>query len=223
MTGDAARIIIVDYGLGNLLSVVRSFQSCGANPEITDNHDHIREARGLVLPGVGAFADGMAGLAARGLIDPIKQFAASGRPLLGICLGMQMLFEAAEEFGIHQGLAIISGRVVEIPRTGSDGRPHKIPHIGWNSLQLPEGHGQESWGETVLSEIEPGESVYFVHSFTAAPANNENRLADVLYDGRVIAAAVRRGNVYGCQFHPEKSGPVGLKIIRAFTELSSSL
>lgn len=214
-----AVVTIIDYGIGNLLSVARAFEHCGAAPVLATDPDSIRDAERLVLPGVGAFADGMQGLRDRGLIGPIREFAASGRPFLGICLGMQMMLDAGEEFGLHEGLGLIPGRVVAIPSTTSDGRPHKIPHIGWGTLELPD--PETSWGNTILDGIAPGAAAYFVHSFTAFPSDPGHRLADCRYNGRLISAVVRSGSLYGCQFHPEKSGEVGLAIIRNFIRLSA--
>jgi imidazole glycerol-phosphate synthase subunit HisH len=164
---------------------------------------------------VGAFADGMAGLRERGLIEPVRQFAASRRPLLGICLGMQMLLSSSEEFGQHEGLGLIAGRVLAIPSTGIDGAPHKIPHIGWAGLEASQG---AAWDGSILRDVRPGSTVYMVHSYTAVPDDLTHRLADCRYDGRLISAAIRAGEVYGCQFHPEKSGPVGLRILATFLE-----
>lgn len=212
-----AKVTIIDYGIGNLLSVSRSFEYHGAEVVLTDSAELIMKADRLVLPGVGAFADGMKGLAMRGLIEPIKAYARQDKPFLGICLGMQMMMERSEEFGLHEGLGLIQGDVVRISDTKVDGTPHKIPHIGWNELVVPA--GLAGWDGTILQGLSPGETVYFVHSFTASPTDTANRLADCLYDGRVISAAIRAGNLYGCQFHPEKSGPIGLRIIKNFLRL----
>lgn len=210
-------VVIVDYGMGNLLSVQRAFEHCGAKVKITSSSAQIERARYLVLPGVGAFADGMRELENRGFVKAIKTFAKTGRPFLGICLGMQMMLETGEEFGMYDGLALIPGKVVMIPKNGPDGTPHKIPHIGWNSLLLPSDNA--GWNNTILHGILPGESVYFVHSFSAVPANPQNDLADCLYNGLRLCAAVQSGNVYGCQFHPEKSSSVGLQIIKNFLKI----
>jgi imidazole glycerol-phosphate synthase subunit HisH len=138
--------------------------------------------------------------------------------LLGICLGMQMLLETNEEFGLHEGLGLIPGRVLAIPNTGIDGQPHKIPHIGWTGLQKI--RGDEPWNNTILDGIPEGTTTYFVHSFTAFPTSNEHRLADADYNGQQISAVIRSGNLYGCQFHPEKSGSWGLKIVENFINLN---
>ncbi len=206
-------VTIIDYGIGNLLSVARAFEHCGANIVLTDDPAKITGADYLVLPGVGAFADGMSGLTERGLVEPIKSFAAKERPFLGICLGMQLMLDESEEFGANEGLGLIPGNVVAIPAMGSDGVPHKIPHIGWNEICFPAGI---SWEGSILNNTPEKSSFYFVHSFTAIPALHDHRLADCYYNGQLIAAAIRKDNLYGCQFHPEKSGKGGLQIIRYF-------
>jgi glutamine amidotransferase len=208
-------VTIIDYGIGNILSVTRAFEHCGASVLLTDDPKKIIGADYLVLPGVGAFADGMAGLIERGLVEPIKAFAAKERPLLGICLGMQLMLDESEEFGANEGLGLIPGKVVAIPAVGSDGVPHKIPHIGWNEITPPE---PTSWQNSILEETPIGTPFYFVHSFTAFP-EQQYRLADCNYNGVLISAAIRNRNVYGCQFHPEKSGEAGLKIVTRFLGL----
>ena len=208
------KITLVDYGIGNILSVQRAFEHCGAQVMLSDNPLKIKNSDYLVLPGVGAFADGMRGLSERGLIEPIIDFASKERPFLGICLGMQMMMGKSEEFGIHEGLGLIPGSVVRIPDKDVHGLRHKIPHIGWNSLVLP--REKENWNGTILEGIGIGETVYFIHSFTAVPENFSNRLADTYYNEQIISAAVKSGYLYGCQFHPEKSGITGLKIINNF-------
>jgi glutamine amidotransferase len=208
------KITLVDHGMGNILSVQRAFEYCGAQVIISDKPRYIKNSDYLVLPGVGAFADGMKGLSERGLIKPIVDFASKERPFLGICLGMQMMMGKSEEFGIHEGLGLIPGSVVRIPDQDVHGLRQKIPHIGWNSLKLPS--EKENWNGTILEGIEINENVYFIHSFTAVPENLSNRLADTYYNGQIISAAVQSGYLYGCQFHPEKSGITGLKIINNF-------
>ena len=207
-------VAVIDYGVGNLLSVSRALEQSGAKVTITSDEKSILSARRVVLPGVGAFADGMAALKANGLDTVVRQVAAKGTPLLGICLGMQLLFDESEEFGTTAGLGLIPGRVVSIPSITTTGEPQKIPHIGWNELVLPEDN--KSWKADLLTDITPGEAAYFVHSFMAVPASNSNRLADCMYGGVKISAAVHLENVVGCQFHPEKSGVVGLRILSRF-------
>ena len=211
------RVTVVDYGVGNLFSVTKALERVGAEVMLSSAPADIASAQRLVLPGVGAFADGMRGLDERGLIEPIKAFAASGRPFLGICLGMQMMLDSSEEFGNHPGLGLIPGRVVPVPSAGNDGRSHKIPHIGWAALTAP--HGQASWNGGILNRVEAGASMYFVHSFMAEPADPRHRLADCNYDGIAVSAVIQSQSLYGCQFHPEKSGPAGLRIVEDFIGL----
>jgi len=210
-------VTIIDYGIGNMLSVVRAFEYCGAYVTVSESLDSVNEVERLVLPGVGAFANGMAELSARNLVEPIQAFAATGKPFLGICLGMQMMLDTSEEFGQSTGLGLIPGQVVAIPSYGIDGIPHKIPHIGWNELLRPVHPGD--WKGSILTQLSYGTPVYFVHSFMAVPENGDHRLADCHYDGQAICAAIRRDNIYGCQFHPEKSGEAGLAIVREFLRL----
>lgn len=204
-------IAIIDYGSGNVHSVARAFTHCGSEPVLTADPATIEKADRLVLPGVGAFADGMRSLRERGLVEPICRFVASGRPFLGICLGMQMLATHSEEFGVHEGLNLMPGRVVPIPAHDSSGAPQKIPHIGWAEL-VP----SADWAGTVFEDTPEGTSVYLVHSFEFEPVDDNHRLADCIYGGHRIAAAVRLNNITGCQFHPEKSGEAGLRMIAAF-------
>lgn len=209
------RVIIVDYGMGNLKSVQRGLEKVGATTIITGNSDQIENGDCLVLPGVGAFENGMAGLRKAGLIEPINEFVRTGKPFLGICLGMQMLMEVSEERGLHKGLGFIPGSVVEIP-SAQDGKViRKIPHIGWNELILPT-YGRATWKETLLEEIKQKESFYFVHSFMAVPQKDEHLLARCEYEGMKITAAIKKDNVTGLQFHPEKSGEKGLQILEKF-------
>ena len=208
---------MVDYGMGNLLSVRRGLEHCGAKVIVTSDPDIILSAPKVVLPGVGAFANGMAQLRSLGLDTVVREVATQGRFLLGICLGMQMLLDESEEFGTTEGLGIISGSVVSIPSASTNGFFQKIPHIGWNSLVLSK--GIESWEGGLLEEVIPGEAVYFVHSFMAVPSNPNHRIANCLYGGIAVPATIGRDNIYGCQFHPEKSGEAGLKVLRKFLSL----
>ena len=219
MTGlKSQAVTVVDYGIGNLLNVVRALQHCGAEVTVVDNAAQVAQLPDrLVLPGVGAFADGMIELKERGFDDLVKRFATTERPFLGICVGMQMLFDVGEEFGDHAGLELIPGRVVPLPTTDVSGRPHRIPHIGWSALEKPV--SRTSWKHTILDGIQPDEPMYFVHSFAPIPTNEEHRLADTCYNGVRICAAVARGSIYGCQFHPERSAQHGLNILSAFLAL----
>lgn len=213
------KVHLVDYGSGNLLSVRRAMEHCGADVTISGDPKAIADAERLVLPGVGAFGDCMVGMKARNLIEPLKAFAATGRLFMGICVGMQTLMDKGEEFGDHAGIGMIPGAVRAIPATDVNGDAHKVPHIGWAPLILPEGAPESRWQGSLLDGVELEETVYFVHSYTATPHDASHRLADTWYNGRLIAAAISKENVTGLQFHPEKSGEVGLKVIRNFLTL----
>ena len=208
------KVTVIDYGMGNLFSVCRAIEHCDAEPVICSDPEEVLRAERLVLPGVGAFGDGMAELERRELRGPIRVAAWEGTPLLGICLGMQMMMESSEEFGLNPGLALIPGCVTPIPDKTPAGEPLKVPQVGWNTIYVPQARG--TWAGTPLEATEERSSVYFVHSFAAVPDHDEHRLADCVYGGHVVSAAVARGNLVGCQFHPEKSGPVGLAILRRF-------
>lgn len=210
------KVTIVDYGLGNIFSVSRALEHFGAEVSLSDHPRDILKAPRVILPGVGAFANGMEGLASRGLVEPLREYAATGRPLLGICLGMQMLVSDSEEFGRHEGLAIIPGKVVAIAGRDARGTAMKVPHIGWSTLARPA--ARPGWDDTILQGLAPDATAYFVHSFTVVPQEECDRLADTWYGDCRVSAAIQRGNVSGCQFHPEKSGPIGLSIIKNFLE-----
>ena len=201
-------IAIVDYGVGNLFSLNSSLEMIGAESVVTADEAVLRSADKILLPGVGAFEDAAGKLRESGLADLIKELAAEGKPLLGICLGMQMLFERSYEYGEHEGLGLIPGSVRPI----RDVIPadYKIPHIGWNGLHFR----QEN---PLFKYVKEGDCVYFVHSFYASDCD-EFTVATAEY-GAELTAAVAKGNVYGCQFHPEKSGNVGLAILKAFAEV----
>lgn len=210
-----AIVTVVDFGAGNMLSVQRAFEHLGAIVQLADSPAAVAGAARLVLPGVGAFAGCMNEIKARQLDVPVRAYAASGRPLLGICVGMQMLFDSSEEFGVTQGLGLVPGRVLAIPCKDDLDRSHKVPHIGWAGLSPV----AQEWKGGLLDGVKPSSQVYFVHSFTAHPIDAKHRLADSSYDGCRISAAVRAGNIHGCQFHPEKSGEIGLHILENFLNL----
>lgn len=210
----AKTITVVDYGLGNIFSVSRALEHLGFSVQLTDQPSDVINASYLVLPGVGAFDNGMQGLKRRNLIDPICDYAASGRPLLGICLGMQLLFTSSSEFGEHKGLGIIPGKVVPIAENDTEGSPVKIPHMGWSPLCRS--NNIASWDRAIMNGIAENSAVYFVHSYYAVPEKEEHRLAVTYYGGHPITAAVQNNKVIGCQFHPEKSGSTGLRLIQNF-------
>lgn len=201
-------IAIVDYGVGNLFSLKSSLSMIGADAIVTGNAADLRAAEKIILPGVGAFADAADKLQRAGLHMIVTEQARAGKPLLGICLGMQLLFERSFEYGEHRGLGLIAGDVVDMrPRIPAD---LKVPHIGWNALRF------EKPVHPLFRYIDEGDCVYFVHSFYADNCR-EATIATVEY-GAELTAAVADKNVFGCQFHPEKSGKVGLNILRAFCE-----
>ena len=208
-------ITVIDYGVGNLLSVSRGLEHCGAKVNLSSDYDYILKSQKVILPGVGAFPNGMRALNQLGLDLAIKEVVKIGVPLLGICLGMQLLLDESEEFGLTKGLGVIPGKVVPIPNKSVNGEIQKIPHIGWNSLV----NSGADWQNTILKETRESDAAYFVHSFMASPYKSENRLADALYGGHKISAVIAIGNTTGCQFHPEKSGEVGLRILRNFINL----
>lgn len=207
-------ITLIDYGVGNLLSVQRGLEHCGAKVILTTDPEAVIAASRVVLPGVGAFANAMQALEERNMVPAIRELAKRGTPLLGICLGMQLLLDESEEFGVTSGLGLIPGKVVSIPTTTVAGDAQKIPHIGWNGLVPAE--GRVDWRESVLADNTPGEATYFVHSFMSVPSDPAHRVADCFYGGYRVAAVIAKDQITACQFHPEKSGEVGLKILRRF-------
>ncbi len=201
-------IVIIDYGVGNLFSLKSSLSAIGADVIISGEKEMIKKADKLILPGVGAFEDAAKKLKAHGIDEIIKKEVKKGKPILGICLGMQMLFEKSFEFGEHEGLGLIKGEIV--PMEGVIPTNLKIPHIGWNSLIFKKSNSK------LFKYIRNGDFVYFVHSYYASNCD-ENILATSEY-GVELTAAIEKDNIFGCQFHPEKSGEVGLNILKAFCE-----
>ena len=202
-------IAIVDYGVGNLFSLSSSLKALGLETEITRDADKLRAADRIILPGVGAFGDARAKLDATGLV-PVIQAEAARKPLLGICLGMQLLFDRGFEYGEHPGLGLVPGQVVDLHGALED-KTLKVPHMGWNSLQIVK-------DDPLFRYVEKGEYVYYVHSFYAANCL-PSTLATSRYGNVDVTGVVRNGNVWGTQFHPEKSGDTGLRLLRAFAEL----
>lgn len=201
-------IAIIDYGVGNLFSLKSSLAEIGAEAVVTSDEKVIAECDRIILPGVGAFEDAARKLRESGMAEVVKKEAAAGKPLLGICLGMQLMFDKGYEYGEHEGLGLIHGNVRPIADVIPEG--YKIPHIGWNLLKFTK-------KSPLFKYIKEGDYVYFVHSYYAADCD-ESVIATTEY-GADLTAAAANGNVYGCQFHPEKSGKVGLNILRAFCEL----
>lgn len=207
-------ITMIDYGASNIRSAYKAFEHVGAHVTLTGDPETVLKADKLVLPGVGAFGSGIAALRAAGLEAPIHEAVQRGVPLLGICIGMQFLFDTSDEMGIHQGLGLLPGRVTRFPsnlRLGQNGRPLKIPHMGWNQLQRTTTH-------KLLTAVPVDGYGYFVHSYYCDPSDPANILAWSDY-GMPFAAIVARDNVLGIQFHPEKSQQIGLQIIHNYVEL----
>lgn len=205
-------IAVIDYGVGNLFSLSSSLSFLGLENRVTRSADEVRAASHIILPGVGAFGDAMEKLAATGLVPVLREEAKKGKPLLGICLGMQLLFEKSYEYGEHAGLCLLPGEVCPLqPDLAAAGCACKVPHIGWNALHL------QRPDCPLLANTSEGDHVYFVHSFYAKHC--KDALAAGAEYGIDVPGVVWHGNVYGCQFHPEKSGAVGLGILRAFAAL----
>ncbi len=199
---------IIDYGVGNLFSLRCAFERIGEQVVVSDNPEILSQADRLVLPGVGAFADAARKLQETGLGEYLKAQVAAGKPVMGICLGMQLLFERSFEYGEHPGLGLLKGSVV--PMAGVIPDNLKVPHMGWNKLEFTK-------SSRLFAHIREGDFVYFVHSYFAADCSDS--VSSVAEYGEKLTASVELGNIYGCQFHPEKSGQVGLNILKAFCEV----
>lgn len=208
------RIGVVDYGLGNLFSIQRALRHLEAEPLVSCRPEELNRCQGLVLPGVGAFGDGMEQLRARGLISFLKEWPKTGKPLLGICLGMQLLFSESEEFGRHEGLNLIPGSVRRLRGADPAGRLVKIPHVGWSGLERPP--HLSHWQGTVLEDAEQGDAMYFVHSYVPFPDEESMVVATMRYGEYPYCALVEQGTLIGCQFHPEKSAETGQALLRHF-------
>jgi glutamine amidotransferase len=200
-------LAIVDYGMGNLRSVQKAFERLGHAAEVTRQPERIASAAGVVLPGVGAFGACMANLTKLGLVEPVRQAIDTGRPFLGICLGMQLLFDESEEFGPVAGLGVLRGRVVRFPNDPE----RKVPHMGWNQLHVVR-------RAPALADVDDGAFVYFVHSYYPVPAD-QAVIATTTEYGPEFASSVTRDNVFACQFHPEKSQQVGLRLLDGFVRV----
>lgn len=208
--------LVIDYGRGNLFSLGEALRHVEADYEISGDPAKIEAATRIILPGVGAFGDAMQALGERGLVAPLKQAAERGIPILGICVGCQLLLDASEEFGPHQGLGLIPGTVARLPApTAGDPDMIRIPNVGWRRLDVRP-------GQPVLSALPAEPWVYFVHSFAPMVSNADHIAATIEVNGMAIPAAIRKGAMLGFQFHPEKSGPTGLKLLHEFVASTSA-
>jgi glutamine amidotransferase len=213
------RAAIVDFALGNLFSVAHACRQVGLVPEITSDRAAIAAADLVLLPGVGAFGDAMANLRRLDLVEPLKDLALSGRPLVGICLGMQLMLAQSQEFGLHQGLGLVEGEVVRFARPAGPRGLLKVPQVGWNRIHRPPA-ADDPWAHTPLEGTAEGQYMYFVHSYYAKPLNPEVVLATSRYGDVEFCSALRLGNVYAFQFHPERSAAGGLAIYAQLTQLA---
>ncbi|EGA63697.1 imidazole glycerol phosphate synthase subunit HisH [Vibrio brasiliensis] len=205
------KIAIIDYKIGNVKSIINVLRNLHVEPILTSERDVILNCDGAILPGVGAFSHGMKGLVDYGLVEVIKEFTTIGKPLMGICLGMQMLMDSSDEFGYSEGLGLISGRVSKlVPNDGS-----KIPHVGWKPIKKSSIDG----GQKLLRKVEEHDRLYFVHSYVVRPEEPENILSTSQYGGIEFCSSVNKGNIYGFQFHPEKSAIAGISIMKEFINL----
>jgi glutamine amidotransferase len=210
-------VAIIDYGLGNLYSILQACAYVDLPATITSDLKGIENSDAIILPGVGAFSQAMQALSDLSLIDALIRFCASEKPLLGICLGMQLLFTESEEFGRTSGLNIIAGKVIKLQNPNTDFEIFKIPHIGWSQIHPPQ--NGFSWEKTILQGIIPGKSMYFVHSYFCRPDDQSFLLSSTNYNDLIFCSAVNTKNIYAVQFHPERSGLLGLKIFENFKKL----
>ena len=214
MSARLPRVAVVDYGLGNLFSVQRALERCALSVEVTSRAAEIRSADAVVLPGVGSFGYAMQTLRDLGLVAALRDYALAGRPVVGICLGLQLFFSRSFEFGEHEGLGLIEGEV----RALQPGMPgFKVPHVGWSRI-LPAGAGVRPWSDSLLENVPAGAYMYFVHSFHAVPSDPSVVLAHARHGLQTYCAAIQQGNVFACQFHPERSGEAGLNLYRALAD-----
>lgn len=207
------KIVIIDYGLGNVRSIYSAFKSQGIEPVLSNDSEVIFNADGIVLPGVGAYAHAMKNLKKLNLVKILKNYAKTEKPILGICLGMQLLMEESEEFGITKGLGLIKGRVVKMPISNTF--QTKLPNINWLAIKP----NVLKWEKTILKNISLNSEMYFIHSYVAKLDNEDEVLSVTDFHNVIFCSALKKGNIYGCQFHPEKSSQLGLKIIKNFIKI----
>jgi len=211
-----AKIAIVDYQLSNLYSVKHACDFVGLNTKITSKNTEISKADAIILPGVGAFGDAMINLNKLGLTKTIKNFVKTGKPMMGVCLGLQLLFTESEEFGQHQGLDLIPGKVIKFPAENDDGEKIKVPHMGWNKIYAKK-KDQSNWQGTPLEKNKQEEYMYFVHSYFVKPNDKKVILSLTNYSGLEYCSSLKKNNIFAVQYHPEKSGSAGLKIYKQWS------
>jgi glutamine amidotransferase len=214
------KIIIIDYQSGNLFSISQALTNVGLNVKISSDADDIATADAIVLPGVGAFGAAMLNLEKMGLVEPIKEFVNSGKPFLGICLGLQLLFSSSDEFDSSRGLDIIKGNVKRFKNSDEAGKVIKVPQIAWNTIHKTK---NSSWEGTPLFDVGDGKDMYFVHSFYVTPDDEQVILTETTYGGVKYASSILNKNIFACQFHPEKSAALGLKIYKNWAVLNKLL
>jgi imidazole glycerol-phosphate synthase subunit HisH len=210
------QVVVVDYGIGNVFSVCNALKQIGAEPQLTRDIPTILRAERVILPGVGAFGRAMDALRGFGLDEVLGSYVATGRPFLGICIGMQVLMDSSLEFGAHAGLGFIPGTVERIPSVDKAGNPLRVPHISWSKVKPAAGVLSEQWQSTPLSGDEDHQEFYFVHSYHSKPTDDSNLLAVVDHGGNDVTAAITKDNIVGVQFHPERSGLAGLNLLGKF-------
>lgn len=206
-------IVVIDYGIGNIKSIKNAFAELSVEVILSREKEVILGADGVILPGVGAFSHGMNNLIKYNLDDIIKEYVKTNKPLLGICLGMQMMMEESVEFGITKGLGLVKGKVIKLPVDQS--KKVKLPHISWNEIR----DKNVNWQNTILEEVPKESDMYFVHTFVAKPDHDENILSVTEYANVEFCSSIKKDNIYGCQFHPEKSATIGLSIIKNFIKI----
>jgi imidazole glycerol-phosphate synthase subunit HisH len=208
------KVAIVDYALGNLFSIAHACEHVGLQSIITSSKEDILRANAVLLPGMGAYGDAMQTLHKLDLVSVLRDYAASGRPLIGICLGIQLLLSESYEFGKHKGLGIIEGAVIPLDHPSEGERKLKTPQVGWNQI-----HASRSWKDTPLENISENEYMYFVHSFVPQPLDVNMVLATTNYGGIEFCSSLQHNNIFACLFHPERSGKQGLKVYKKLKEL----
>jgi glutamine amidotransferase len=214
----SATVAIVDFGMGNLFSVQKALETVGLDAAITNDPKDVVAAKAVVLPGMGAFGDAMSALREHGLVEPIRDLVKNGKPFLGVCLGLQLMLDESLEFGRHEGLGMIAGTVVRFENPVEDGVALKVPQVGWNAIHRPAGTPAGFWNGSPLDGLPDGVRGYFVHSYYAKPADPSVILGASRYGQIEFPSALRKGNLFGCQFHPEKSGPRGIDMYRNFAK-----